>query len=94
MSCSKIEQLLSGHRKRNTKKGRFEGGFLGGRYKHIGQGLKMAGRGVSVRVVGKGGFCFGVNVLPAILRQVVFPFRWQKKSPRLKGGRAYISKIG
>ena len=79
MSCSKIEQLLSGHRKRNTKKGRFEGGFLGGRYKHIGQGLKMAGRGVSVRVDSKGGF--------------PFPMLSRKKSPRHDKGGGRISKF-
>jgi len=90
MSCSKIEQLLSGHRKCYTAKkgkvsenkrhkGGFEGAFLGGRYKHIGQGLKMAGRGVSVRVDSKCGF--------------PFPMLSRKKSPRHDKGGGRISKF-
>ena len=60
-------------------KGGFEGAFLGGRYKHIGQGLKMAGRGVSVRVDSKGGF--------------PFPMLSRKKSPRHDKGGGRISKF-
>lgn len=87
MSCSIFEQLLSGRRKCYTaKKGkvsenkrRIEGAFLGCRYKHIGQGLKMAGRGFSVRVDSKGGF--------------PFPMLFRKKSPRHDKGGGRISKF-
>lgn len=61
------------------KGGDLKGLFLGGRYKHIGQGLKMAGRGVSVRVDSKGGF--------------PFPMLSRKKSPRHDKGGGRISKF-
>ena len=59
------------------KKGVLRGVFRGDRYKHIGQGLKMAGRGICGGVDSKGGFSF--------------PMLSRKKSPRPDkgGGRIY-----
>ena len=67
------------------KKGVLRGVFRGDRYKHIGQGFKMAGRGICGGVVGNwGNFRGGVHDSVEMSIMNIFPFRWQKKSPRLK----------
>ena len=72
---SDFRQHLSGHFFRNTRKRRFKGGFFGDRYKHIGQGLKMAGRGICGGVVGNWGI-FRVGVHDSVEMSIIniFPF--------------------